>query len=495
MRRNRIITALLALAGMAPANAQYTFTLNVSWSGNCSGYTAQMNSLMGKYKSQAINGFPTRELCEQTRAMCHQELGHIELVYIDTQTGKVVKREATNCKLNVTTTPCTGRPMAGTVGTLNALGVSQGTSYYSANSANEIQNWSSDDMERMLALDKNFNSFEPSSVSTGDNEFDKLRNNYSLSGKMPNGSTSLIQTDGQIAPVGKPIKGTGVVISDEFFEGKPFDPGLGKWSSSDLSTVNIDLSSNASMDNSYGMEGQSNSWSNLLSSMDNKLDYYNALEQGDANFLQYMYTRWGKENVMEGLYWWEKNNMSNRISNAYNIIQDAVSNTVLHPIDTYNNLRDGAIEEIKDNVDVGVGSTIRFLLPPQYKETGERTQAIYDTEKGIITDVLKTVKEAPDMISRGETIDITQTLENYNDRVQGLAASYGSPEMSKAYGKLKSAADIYNLPQEKQKKGLLDMFKKEGKGIVKSEIKNSGYYKKIEKNAKKIVDPFNFIFE
>lgn len=174
MRRN-LLSLLLALAGLLPANAQYTFTLNVSWSGNCSGYTAQMNSLMGKYKSQAINGFPTRELCEQTRAMCHQELGHIELVYYDVKTGKVIKREATNCKLNVTTSPCTGRPMVGTVGTLNALGVSQGTSFYSANSANEIQNWSSDDMERMLALDKNFNSYEPSNVSTGDPFYDNAR--------------------------------------------------------------------------------------------------------------------------------------------------------------------------------------------------------------------------------------------------------------------------------------------------------------------------------
>lgn len=154
MRRN-LLSILLALAGLLPVNAQYTFTFNVSWSGNCSGYTAQMNQAIRGFQTQTINGFPTRELCEQTRAMCHQELGHIELVYIDTQTGRVVKREATNCKLNVTTTPCTGRPMAGTVGTLNALGVSQGTSFYSANSANEIQNWSSDDMERMLTLNAN----------------------------------------------------------------------------------------------------------------------------------------------------------------------------------------------------------------------------------------------------------------------------------------------------------------------------------------------------
>lgn len=430
MRGNILSLLLLALAGLLPANAQYTFTLNVSWSGNCSGYTAQMNSLMGKYKSQAINGFPTRELCEQTRAMCHQELGHIELVYYDVKTGKVIKRETTNCKLNVTTTPCTGRPMAGTVGTLNVLGVSQGTSFYSTNSANEIQNWSSDDMERMLALDKSFNSFEPTNVSTGDNDFDEIRNNYSFSGKMPNGSTSFIQTDGHISSVGKPSKGTGVEIPDKYFEGKTFNSELGQWSSSDLTTVNIDLSSNASMDNSYEREEQPSLWSNLLGSLDDKLDYYNTLEKGDANYLQYIYTRWGKENVMEGIYWWERNNMSDRISNAYNSIQDAIANSVLHPIDTYNNLREGAIDKIKDNVDKGVGSTIRFLLPPQYKETGERAQAIYDTEKGIITDVLNTVKEAPDLIVRGETIDINHTLGRANDRVQGLAASYGSPEMS-----------------------------------------------------------------
>lgn len=170
------MTALLALAGLLPAYAQYTFTLNVSWSGNCSGYTAQMNQMMGKYKSQAITGFPTRELCEQTRAMCHQELGHIEIIYYDVKTGKEIKREATNCKLNVSTTPCTGHPMAGSVGTLNALGVSQGSSFYSSNTANEIQNWSEDDMERMLALNPEYKTSSPVELSMGDENTDLVRN-------------------------------------------------------------------------------------------------------------------------------------------------------------------------------------------------------------------------------------------------------------------------------------------------------------------------------
>ena len=173
--RKKIASTLLALAGFLPVNAQYTFTISVNWSGNCSGYTAQMNQAIRGFQSQAINGFPTRELCEQTRATCHQELGHIELVYYDVKTGKVVKRESTNCKLNVVTTPCSGRPMAGSVGTLNALGVSQGTSFYSPNTASEIQNWAEDEAMRRMGLDKNGQPINETEISMGSVEADKVR--------------------------------------------------------------------------------------------------------------------------------------------------------------------------------------------------------------------------------------------------------------------------------------------------------------------------------
>lgn len=183
MKKSLLSVVFFALAGLIPANAQYTFSLNASWSGNCGGYTAQLNQTIDKYKSQAISGFPTRELCEQGRIMCNQVLTHIAVV-----SGL----KTTNCKINYTTTPCTGRPMAGTVGTLNALGVSQGTSFYSANSANEIQNWSSDNIERMLALDKRVNSFEPTSLSTGDENYDNARTFVSLDMR-PGGSSMINQ--------------------------------------------------------------------------------------------------------------------------------------------------------------------------------------------------------------------------------------------------------------------------------------------------------------
>ena len=174
--RKLFVSILLALVDSLSTNAQYTFTVNASWSGNCSGYTPQMNQLMGKYKSQAINGFPTRELCEQTRAMCHQELGHIELTFYDVKTGRVIKREATNCKLNVTTTPCTGYPMAGSIGTLNTLGVSQGTSFYNNNTSNEIQNWSNDYAERMLAHNPDYANTSETELSMGSSETNRVRN-------------------------------------------------------------------------------------------------------------------------------------------------------------------------------------------------------------------------------------------------------------------------------------------------------------------------------
>ena len=482
-KRFLLVFCIYIVSQVAVAQCKFSMTLSINGCSNTlDGRVAERTAeaLFNHYMEQASMGFNSLQECNTARNIILSEL--------DIKDG--------NCRIRVNVSPCSGCSSMN-FNSADILAIGQGSSFFSTNGVNEIRDWSNDDMERLLALNPEYKPKEPNTISTGDIAFDNLIENmpYSdeaFSGRMLRGSTH-IMTDGNITATGQPVKGKGVLVPDDFTS-RPFK-GLGEWSSSDLSTVNIDLSSNVSMDNSYGIDEKSGSWSNLLGSLDSKLDYYNALEQGDANFLQYMYTRWGKENVMEGIYWWEKNNMSDRISNAYNSIQDAIANTVLHPIDTYNNVRDGAIEKIKDNVDVGVGSTVRFLLPPQYKETGERAQAIYDTEKGIITDVLETVKEAPDKISRGETIDITQTLGKYNDRVQGLAASYGSSEMSKAYGKLKSTADINNLPQEKQKKGLLDMFKKEGKGMAKSEFKKSGYYKKLENKSKKIVDPYNFFFD
>lgn len=488
--RKQIASTLLALAGFLPANAQYTFTLNVSWSGNCSGYTAQMNQAIRGFQTQTINGFPTRELCEQTRAMCHQELGHIELIYFDVKTGKEIKREATNCKLNVSTTPCTGRPMAGSVGTLNALGVSQGTSFYSSNTADEIQNWSNDDMERMLVLNKDLQSFKPTNVATGDPTFDIARNK--LSGRMPDGSTSYIISDNQTSSIDRPSH-SGILVPDDFTN-RPFDYGLGEYSSPDLSSVNINLDPVEPYSSSE--ISSKNTFMDAISSIDERLDWYNAINRGEENVFQYMYTRWGKENVMAGVDWWERNHIGDRISNAFATVKETIVNTIDHPMDAYDNVRNATIGIMKENIDDGIKSTVQFMLPPQYQNSGERVQAIYDAEKGTITDVLGIIKKAPDMISKGETFDTDAILSKERDRYMGLAASYGSPTTSKAYEHLKSASDIYNMPKEQQRKGLAKWLGKEAKKEAKKEFENSRYSEKwnsIKKKAKSIIDPYNII--
>lgn len=225
--RNFLISTLLALVGFMPSNAQYTFTLDVSWSGNCSGYTSQMNQLIGKYKSQAISGFPTEQSCKQARAMCQQELGHIELIYYDLKTGKIIKTQATNCKLNVVAGLCTGRPLAGNtiqIGVPNINGVSQGTSFYSTNPAEEIKNWSEDFIEQMVALfDGKLPDFKLTRVNTGDIDFDNARKNndddYEFTGRMPEGSVRYVPKNDQIVSVGPPTKGSGVSGLDDFLSG------------------------------------------------------------------------------------------------------------------------------------------------------------------------------------------------------------------------------------------------------------------------------------
>ena len=211
MKSKLIYISILALAGVLSANAQYTFTINVSWSGNCYGYTSVMNQAVSQFQSQAINGFPTRELCEQTRAMCHQELGHIELIYTDPQTGKVIKRESTNCKLNVVTTPCTGRPLAGSgnAGTINMQGVNEGSSFFTPSNVTEIQNWDEDYMRKVTGLDQNYQSVERNTILSSDANFNSARDRLRSEGGW------FIDPDKPFVPINMREGGTNTIVSKD----------------------------------------------------------------------------------------------------------------------------------------------------------------------------------------------------------------------------------------------------------------------------------------
>lgn len=144
------------------AVAQWKYTSTVTKSGNCNGNIdalgAQIWGAIGKSMAEQTS-FPTREQCEAARA---------------SNSGTWTEG---GCTTRVVTTPCTG-PASSTnaIGSANILGPSQGNSFYSTNGANDIRDWANDNMERMLALDKKNQPYEPSRVTTGDIDYDKARN-------------------------------------------------------------------------------------------------------------------------------------------------------------------------------------------------------------------------------------------------------------------------------------------------------------------------------
>ncbi len=146
-----------------------------------------------------------------------------------------------SCRVSYIASPCTGP--VGSSGNASIFNSNNGSSFYSTNPANEIRDWSNDDMERMLALNPKFNFQELKTVATGDIAFDNLIENMSysdeaFSNRMPSRS-SYVEADDNIVAIGRPVRGSGILVPDDFTD-RPFT-GLGGWSSDDLKPLNIDL--------------------------------------------------------------------------------------------------------------------------------------------------------------------------------------------------------------------------------------------------------------
>ena len=154
-----IVIPLLFTAFDAKADYSFTMSLSVSGCTDLDGRVAEQvnKALMEHYQNQSL-GIPDRATCEQLRNLVMSE-------------GSYHKG---SCTVRIICSPCTGS--GGAIGSVDVLGVSKGNSFYSTNGANEIRDWSNDDMERMLALDKDFNSLVPYSVPTGDVRYDYARN-------------------------------------------------------------------------------------------------------------------------------------------------------------------------------------------------------------------------------------------------------------------------------------------------------------------------------
>lgn len=131
MKRLLVIIGISTVSQAALAQWRYTLTISAGSSPtviNCGPYF-------------------TKAECEQNRL--YDIAANTWSSYIGMGTGR-----GGRITVKATATPCSG-PAGNVIGSVDILGVSKGNSFYTSNPVNEIQNWSSDDMERVLALDAN----------------------------------------------------------------------------------------------------------------------------------------------------------------------------------------------------------------------------------------------------------------------------------------------------------------------------------------------------
>ena len=137
------------------AVAQWKFNISLSVNG-CTGfdktYESWANAQLKQWNTTLISGFQTKSECETARSV---------VLSSSVTDGK--------CKVQFSASPCIGS--GGAVGSVDVLGVSKGSSFNSTNPINEINDWSNDDMERMLALNPEYKYEEPSYVQTNDAQF------------------------------------------------------------------------------------------------------------------------------------------------------------------------------------------------------------------------------------------------------------------------------------------------------------------------------------
>lgn len=158
MKRTCLIIICCIVAQMAVAQCKITITLSVSGCSNTlDGRIAEKvaEAQANHYLEQAGIGFNSLQECNAFRSM-------------------VISQSYSygNCRVRFNVSPCTGCP-SGAAGDANILAIGQGSSFYSVNGAEEIRNWSEDDMERMIALNKEYQDMTPSMLTTGDDELDQ----------------------------------------------------------------------------------------------------------------------------------------------------------------------------------------------------------------------------------------------------------------------------------------------------------------------------------
>lgn len=148
--------------------AQYKFYVSISWNYNCHGVREceevikRYNILYNNYLAQYSIGVKTRNECETARSTFVSIMNNLQSVV-----------SSVGARIHFTTTPCSGLGNE----SFMFLGPNRGSSFHSPNIANEIQDWSKDYIEQLLALDTESKYSESMVLETNDHSFDEERNN------------------------------------------------------------------------------------------------------------------------------------------------------------------------------------------------------------------------------------------------------------------------------------------------------------------------------
>lgn len=148
-----LIFGISIVSQVAVAQCKPTITLSTS---GCAGLEGRIEertaeSLFNHYMEQMGIGFRSKQECDAFVNIVRSELNNLG---------------SGNCRIRINVSPCTGC-LGSLSNEANIIAIGQGRSFFSTNPANEIQNWSNDDMERMLALNPEYKSSTPVELSTG----------------------------------------------------------------------------------------------------------------------------------------------------------------------------------------------------------------------------------------------------------------------------------------------------------------------------------------
>lgn len=227
MKKKYIITTLLLIFTVPPitATAQYHFTAQVVYSSGCNDHTNVYHDdfdLTG-----AISLAAAKSMCEDFSSRTWETADWCEAA----RETVLSWNSTTACRIKVVASQCVG-PNGGKIGDINLQGPSTGSSYYSTNPAEEVQNWAEDAEALMDALSAN----NGSGIVTDDG--------YLFTGRMPGDIKKFsLSEDNKVIEIRNSGKHSGVTGLDDYINSeKPFQ-SLGPWDdySDDLATKKIEL--------------------------------------------------------------------------------------------------------------------------------------------------------------------------------------------------------------------------------------------------------------